>query len=249
MTNQEHFLEKRFLELAGRAFHRGCWIYSEFLNLAEQDILRQTPLDVPYTLFGGYDGAERKIAAFGSDALCGYAVQPPLRCLQIIPTAQKFAGVLSHRDFLGALMHLGIRRETLGDILLEENSGYLFCLESVVAYISQELTRVKHAPVAVAVLEECPQIQSTQPEPTEVVAASVRVDAMLAAVYHFSRTESQRLLCDGKVWINSRQTLSAAANLVPGDLVSVRGTGRFLYEGPVAETRKGRLRLRVRIYS
>lgn len=248
MTDQQRLLEKRFLELGARAAGRGCWVYSDFLNLAEQDILRGTQPAAPYELYGGYDGAERRIAVFGSLEDCGYPAQPPVSCLRIAPTAQKFADALTHRDFLGALMHLGVRRETLGDIILHENCGYLFCLESMGDYIIQELTQVRHTPVSVSVAEELPPVLQTQPEPAAAVVSSERVDAVVAAVYRLSRAESQRLLAEGRIYINSRQVFAAAAGLEPGDLISVRGLGRFLYDGPLAETRKGRLRVQVRIY-
>ena len=248
MTDQEHLLERRFQELAQRAFHQGCWVYSEFLNLAEQALLRRTLNNAPYPLDGGYDEAERKIAVFGSEAELGYPAQPPLIFLRIAPTAPKFAGILTHRDFLGALMHLGIRREVLGDIVLCENSGYLICLDSIAGYIIQELHQVKHAPVSVEMAEQLPPQLCTKPPVTEVVAASARIDAVLAAVYHLSRAESQRLLQEGRVLINGLQIYAAATSLTSGDLVSVRGTGRFQYEGPLSETRKGRLRLGVRVY-
>ena len=120
MPNDEDFLKKRFAELARRSAARGIWVCSEFLTLAEQDALAQSAraLDAPYVLSGGFDGAERKLAAFGSEALCGRAADFPLAFLDVRPKAPKFAESLTHRDYLGALMSLGMRREVLGALLV-----------------------------------------------------------------------------------------------------------------------------------
>lgn len=248
MTDEDRQAEKRFQELAARAAGRCCWVYSEFLNLAQQDVLRGARLAAPYTLWGGYAGAERVLAVFGSEADCGYPAQPPCTWLRIAPAAPKFADVLTHRDFLGALMNLGVRREMLGDIVLHENCGYLCCMDTVAALICRELNKVRHTTVRAAPVDALPEILTAPPEVQEFVAASERADAVVAAVYSLSRSESQSLFAAGRVFVCSRQKTNGSDPLVCGDMVSVRGIGRFLYEGPAAQTRRGRLRIRARVY-
>ena len=248
MDGEAAQLKKRLTELANRADARGCYTTTEFLTLAEQDLLLHLPQSgAPVRLDGGYDGAERKVAIFGSEALCGYVQDAHIVCVSIRPVAQKFADALTHRDFLGALMSLGIRRELLGDILLHENCGYLFCLESISAYIIEQLTQVRHSTVRCEI-SDLPPICTDPPPQQSVNVASERLDAILAAVYHLSRSDSQRYFGQEKVFLNSRLTLSAAASPKPGDIVSVRGLGRFRYDGIEQTTRKGRLRVFVRKY-
>jgi RNA-binding protein YlmH len=244
-------LKNRFHELARRAFSKQSYVYSEFLTLAEQDLLLGLKLDAhsaPLTLFGGYEGAERKIAQFGGEALCGYAEAPPVDCIAITPLSQKFADVLTHRDFLGALMGLGVRRSVLGDIILHENCGYLFCLDSVTAFILQEFTQVKRTAVTCQLTTSLPDIAIKKPDITSVNVASERLDAVIAAVYKLSRGESQELFKQGKVYVNSRLTEDTGYKLNDNSIVSVRGSGRFAYEGVSKETKKGRLFVNVRIY-
>lgn len=248
MLDEERQLKKRLEELAARAEARSCYANSEFLTLAEQAVLETLHPQAPCTLEGGYAGAERRLAWFGDEALCGYAALPPVVCLRIAPTAPKFAETLTHRDFLGALMGLGVRREMLGDIILHGGCAYLFCLDSIADYITQQLTGVRHTAVSVS-LAEAPPAEAVQPPPTrQIVVASERLDAVVAAVYSLSRAESQRLLTCGRVFVGGRETANAAYVLGPGEIVSVRGYGRFLYEGVERETRKGRLRADVRVY-
>lgn len=247
MTDNKTLLKNRFLELAKRSFNREIWTYSEFLSLAEQDILLRMRFDVPVTLTGGYDSAERRMAVFGSEELCHWCEQPPIVCVKISPVNQKFADKLTHRDFLGSLMALGVRREVMGDIVIWDNCGYLFCLESISDFIISQLTGVKHTTVSCA-LSEPPLVVLTPPPVMEIVVASERLDAIISAVYKISRSESQSLISGGKVFISGRLCQSPSEQLNEGVIVSVRGTGRFSYEGIERETRKGKLRVSVRIY-
>ena len=248
MNEDDKKLQKRFSELAARAAARGCWTNTEFLTPAEQDLLLRTPLDAPAALCGGFDTAERKLALFGSQALCGYEAQPPITCLLIAPSAPKFAEELSHRDFLGALTGLGIRREVLGDIVLQDGAAYLFCLDSIADFILDSCTQIRRTAVRAARVDTLPELLTKIPDLSTVIAASARLDALVAAVWKLSRSEAKRLVEDGHVFVNSRLAQDPAAELDAGDLVSARGFGRFRFETASAETRKGRLRAEIRRY-
>lgn len=247
MSENDTILLNRLAELSARADERGIFTYSEFLTLSQQDALLSKALSgAPVSLFGGYDAAERKIAVFGSEELFGWSEEPPVSCVLIEPVSQKFADPLTHRDFLGALMSLGIRREVLGDIIVHENRGYLFCLDPISEYIIKELTDVRHTTVRCSVSQP-PDIISLPPEKTELTVASERMDALVAAVYRLSRSESQALFEKELVFSGGR-LIKASSQCSEGAMISVRGHGRFLYEGAIRETKKGRLRVSVRIY-
>ena len=98
-------IEKRFEELNERAYERGYNTFSDFLNMEEQSVLKST--FIPCVLFGGYSMAERVVAGFGEDL---NDEKFPIVCVCAKPLIQKFADELTHRDFLGALMNLGIKR-------------------------------------------------------------------------------------------------------------------------------------------
>jgi len=250
MTESDRLFKNRLSELAHRAFSRECYVYSEFLTIAEQDILCGMAFDkssAHFALQGGYATAERKIARFGDERLCGYAEEYPIDCVRISPVSQKFADGLTHRDFLGSIMELGFRRNVLGDIIVNENSAYLFCLESVSYFIVEQLKKVKHTSVNCAVTDK-PEIVNALPEPVSINVASERLDAIIAAVYKLSRSESQQLIVQGKVFANSRLTENVSILPEQGSIVSVRGLGRFIYEGIEKETRKGRLMVAVRVF-
>jgi RNA-binding protein YlmH len=248
MPSDEQQIKKRFEELALRSEDRGSYSYSEFLTAAEQGTLCHMRLSSPFSLSGGYPSAERKIAVFGSLELCGYEEETPICSLAITPTSPKFADSLTHRDFLGSLMGIGIRREVLGDIIISDNCGCLFCLDSIADYITQTLTQVKHTTVRVSPIDVPPLSALKEPDISTLVVASERLDAVIASVYKLSRAESQKLFIQGKVFVGGRQEERVSFTLDPGATISVRGFGRFIYEGIEKETRSGRLRVNVRIF-
>ena len=236
-------LEKRFNELYNRANQNYYPVFSDFLNLEEQSVLAKSYL--PCVLYGGYEGAERVVAGFG-DNVCEQDF--PIRCVEIKPVNKKFADKLSHRDFLGGLMNLGIKRELLGDIIIFKNSAYLFCLDKISNYIKDNLSRVRHTTVDVN--EVCaPPVKAVEPKGAEeMVIASLRVDVAVCQVYNLSRNECAKLFETDKVFINSRKLESRSYQLKEGDMVSVRGYGRFQFVSVVRKTKKDRLVAEMIIY-
>ena len=236
-------IEKRFNDLYNRAFEKHCNTFSEFLNLDEQSVLEGSYL--PCVKFGGYDMAERIVAGFGED-ICKEDF--PISILKIEPVNQKFADKLTHRDFLGSLINLGIKREMLGDILILDNVGYLFCLEQIKDYIIDSLDRIKHTTVKAGEISSLPEIALVKPEPSEILVSSTRLDVVISGIYKLSRSEASRLFFGGKVFVNSRLCENTSYMLKENDLISVRGFGRFEYLGQVRKTKKDRLVVQVLIY-
>jgi len=235
-------LIKRFSELAQRAERLGFQQETKFLSMAEQAILHTLHLPGAYSLCGGYPEAERCIAVFG--AAEGYDYAPPIVCVCIAPASRRFADELTHRDFLGSLMALGVTRETLGDIIVQDNAGYLFCLDSIADFIIDNLIEVKRTTV-VCSRAELPQIASAEREPVSLVVASERLDAVISAVHRLSREDAKHLVEKGVVFVDGRLVLKGGAPIPEGALVTVRGKGRFKFLGVERETKKGKLRVQV----
>lgn len=239
------FTEKRFEELARRADDRCYTTYTEFLNMEEQSELLSLRLNVPFRLYGGYDGAERCIAAFGYD--CESALFP-ISYIKIEPSAKKFADKLTHRDFLGSLMGLGLKREVLGDIIIADNTGFLMCLDTVADFIANDLTRVKHTSVKCNAVSALPEGMQSEPQEQEETVASLRIDVLTAAVYNLSRNAVKELFNQRKIFVNS--ALCENFSFIPkeGDVISVRGKGRFKYGETLGKTKKGRLIVQLFVY-
>ncbi len=244
-------LRNRLRDLADKSFQQNMFTFTGFLGLGEQDTFwRMEPelRHAGYTLSGGTEGADRQVLRFGSEKELGYEVPFPIVCVYIKPLMAKFADKLSHRDFLGALMNLGIERSTIGDIKVGDKEAYLFCLESISAYICGNLTQIKHTHVSCTITEDYEEITQEEPEKCTIQVASARVDAVIAKVYNKSRSDCLELFRTGKVFVDGRLCENNSRSLKPGEVVNARGYGKFIMSGEVRETRKGKLAVEIAVY-
>ena len=242
MTREEQQLEKHFRDLARTAYQRGIAVFSDFLNLNELNIFQSLRGEFSYLdteTFGGYELAERQIAVFRPEAPVFYA-DYPVKCLKITPLNAKFAEDLNHRDYLGAVLNLGIDRACLGDILVEEDAAYLFCLERMADFIRDNLIRIRHTSVYVEQVEA--ENFHYEPKYKEVsgTVASVRLDKLLALAFNASRSSLTGLIEGGKVFVNGKLVTSNGYEPKEGDLISVRGMGRFRFRETGGQSKKGR---------
>lgn len=243
MMNDNEMIKKRLYELSRRAYERGYTVYSDFLSIDEAGLLFTQEYDAPFHLFGGYENAERVVTAFGDDAY-GY----PIVCVKIEPVSQKFADKLSHRDFLGSLMNLGIERDTLGDIAIKDNCAYLFCLDKISDYIINELNRVKHTNVKCSICESVPEFLTEPPEEEKITVSSIRVDTVSAAVFNLSRNAVTQLVNQQRVFINSKTIYKDSVLLKENDRVTIRGCGKYIFTGVYNETKKHKQLIGIRVY-
>ncbi len=236
-------LEKRLNELALRAAHTGAVCASRFLEPTQTDMARAAAnrAGARVAFWGGFEGAERVVAAF-YDADEPEPWDWPIAALRIEWNA-KFANP-GHRDLLGAVMGLGIERETTGDIAMGEYRGakcaYLFALADMADYIAASLEGAGRASVKARPAEEAPVL--TPPEGVEMrlTVQQERLDAVLAAACRLSRSEAQKLIAAGLVKLNHAVNTHSDAKLGEGDLISARGYGRIRVDAFGGETRRGR---------
>lgn len=247
----EHTVKQRLEDLANTCYQKGHYTFSHFLSPPEIDEFMQVREKLAFaapSLFGGSETAERQIVRFGSEEMFGYVEEFPVCCLSCRPAVPKFAEEISHRDVLGALMNLGIERDVLGDILLRDKECYFYCLENMKEYICENLTKIRHTNVICTEAGELPGEFCPVRKREEHIVASERCDALVSKVYHLSRGKCLPLFQEKKVFVNSRQYENNSGILKAGDVVSVRGFGKFVYAGVVRETKKGRVTVAVEKY-
>lgn len=242
---------RHLADLYRRAEKQNTYQYSGFLTPAEQDAFRKNlpKGSLPFSFAGGFPEAERRILVCGGEEAFGYPPEPSLAVLSIAPAGEKFAEELTHRDFLGALMNLGIERSQLGDIVVREKTAYLVCLEPVSGFIRDNLTRVRHTAVRVS-REEGP-VPALEPQlsPLELNVASERLDAVVATFCGLARGKADQLFAAEKVFVNGIPAADRSRPLKEGDRFSVRGFGKAIYDGIGRETKKGRYYVRLRKYT
>lgn len=244
-------LKNRFHDLADKSFQQGIFTFTGFLGLSEQDVFWKEEARLKYASYGingGCEDAERVVVRFGSAEELGYEVPYPIVCIHIEPLQAKFADELSHRDFLGALMNLGIERSTLGDIKAGEKEAYLFCLDSIADFICENLVQVRHTHVKCSVVAEAGSIPKEEPLSVTIQVQALRADAVLAKVYGISREKSLEFFRAGKVYVDGRLCENNSRVLKAGETVNARGFGKFILKGEARETRKGKLSVEAAVY-
>ena len=238
--NDEELLKKRFLELGKMAYQRDIPFFSDFLTLNEQNILNQTLSSMPpvcVKTMGGYNLAERKIAAFYPDSECNDIT--PIECVFITPVNSKFSDDLTHRDYLGSLMNLGLERSVFGDIIVSDEGAYVFCLKKISHIIINEISKIRHTMVK-AKLCEFNETVSVRTKEILGTVASVRIDSVLSLATGISRSKAITYIEDAEVFVNGRVITTNSYNLKENDLISVRGVGKFMYNGITGTSKKGK---------
>ena len=233
---------RHLLDLCRKNRKTGLWQYSAFLTPAEQDDLLRCPeaAGYSYELAGGYENAERRILAAGSEDESG-PPDPPVSVIAVTPKSEKFAEELTHRDYLGAILGLGIERSLIGDILVRDKRAWFFCLTPAAEMLASALTQVRRTAVAAEIAP--PDVPELRPryEALRLNVASERLDAVVAAFTRLSRGQAEKLFGAEKVFVNGRAVTDKSARLRDGDMLSVRGFGKAVYDGIEHETKKNRL--------
>jgi len=250
---EELILLRRLTDLANTAHARGINVFSDFLKLNELNLFLSLKNELPfikYFAYGGYSDAERKILCFcGDDYTSEEEIEFPISCVQIEPVNHKFSDSLSHRDFLGAVLNLGLDRCKIGDILVDNNIGYLLVHSQVSEFVRDQISRVKHTNVQSTIVDQ--KDFDYKPNLREIcgTVSSVRLDSILAVAFHSSRSSLAGLIEGGKVSVGGKIILSNSYVLKEQDIVSVRGYGKFIYTGTSYQTKKGRLQVKLLLYT
>ena len=187
------------------------------------------------------------MVAFHPDALL-FPWEYPITCLKIEPLAAKFSESLTHRDFLGAVLNLGIERSVIGDILVQEHTAWIFCHNKIADYIIENLTRVRHTAMKISKVDNPEHFPTPHFETISGTCASVRLDTLIGLAFQSSRSSMVSFIEGGQVFVNGKLITSNGYEPKDGDIVSVRGKGRFRYEGILGQTKKGRYSIKLSRY-
>ncbi|MSS64389.1 YlmH family RNA-binding protein [Velocimicrobium porci] len=247
---EEALLLKHLKDLSHISYQRGYRTYSDFLNINEISLFLQYQKDIvtsQYRLWGGYDDAERRVICFYEDDSSN-TMSFPIQCLLIQPANKKFSDALNHRDYLGAILNLGIDRKKVGDIIVKDKEAYVFCQKDITPYIIDNLNRIKHTTVLVTRQNE--KIEAFEPNFIEITGtvSSLRLDTILSVAFRTSRNSLTGLIEGQKVYVNNRLVETNSFSLKEGDNVSVRGMGKFVFQGASEQTKKKRYKIIISKY-
>ena len=222
--------------------------HTGFLSLAEQAMLEK---EFPGGLFwGGCEDAERRLLVFLPEWLADVPISGedcPLAVLRV--TLSKGSPKLTHRDYLGSLLALGIERSVIGDIVVHEDGADIFVLRDMAEFLRQNYVQAGRAMLQTEVLD----VDALRPAVWQVVekrdtVASLRLDCVLASMFSLSRGHAQEAVRQGLVAVNGRLAAKPDSLLEEGDKVSLRGKGKFRFTGAVGSTKKDRVVFEADLY-
>ena len=256
-------LEARLCDLAARA-ERGEVAVSAFLSPREGAWASRylTFRGIPYRTFGGYDEAERVRVYLlpsymdGSNEedtltflLQSFGYESGIACLSVRGSGY---AVLTHRDFLGSLLGLGLERSVIGDILVSDAvpvQAFVFCDAQIVPFLLSEWKKVANDTVRVSLLE--PSEIDIPPRRFSTIhdtLASPRLDGVVAALCRLSRDRAKTAVEAGLVELDFEREERPDRTVSEGSIVSVRGYGRFRMVSLSEQTKKGRFRMEAQKY-
>ena len=242
MEKEEQLFRKRVQELADTCFRRDVPTNTDFLNLSEQTIFHSISGILPpvkFVLSGGFELSERQVVCF-LPSYVDELYELPYECLKISPLNRKFAEDLSHRDYLGAIMNLGIERSLLGDIVMKDGDAYVFILKKMSKYIQESLTTIRHTTVVISASEDAGELLKPEFEEIQGTVSSIRLDSIVALCGRLSRTKAASYIEAEKVFVNGQIVSQVSRGLKDGDVVSIRGIGKFKFDGSGGQSKKGR---------
>lgn len=196
-------------------------------------------------LWGGYPQAERNLFGVFPDFLAPMAEWFPIQALTFTFRVQD---CLSHRDFLGALLSHGVRRDAVGDILLEPGRAVVFVKQELAGYLLGQVEKIGRVGVTGSEGASLPLPQPRQLLEIPGVVSSLRLDCVAAVCTRLTREKTAAMIREGLVMLN-HQTVTIPSQMVQSsDKLSIRGKGRFLLDAVGTATKKGRFHVVIKKY-
>ena len=238
-------IRRRLDDLSSRCERSGCITCSSFL----------TPLEVyenerfyPSAFFtGGYEDAERKAAIFIPEWMEkeDIDISEYIYCLKL----QSFFGIPSHRDYMGAILGLGISRDRIGDIVTDGDTAYVFCLGGVEKTIETELKRAGRISVKASKIQ---LFEFTAPQKkikkVSFTVKSLRLDAVTGDMFSLSRSNASDAIKEGLVTLNYSICEKCDAQVKEGDIISLKGKGKGKISEAGGRSRRDRIFVTADIY-
>lgn len=230
--------------------------YSDFLNLNEQESVMRLLKKIGfsnYYFFGGGENVERKMFVCYPEKLTEeMSRKNDKKALSIIriKLPNELFGEYDHRTYLGSIIKIGVEREKIGDILVEKNGADIIAKEEITKYIMQNLeflTRFKSSEISLEDIDELKETEVTKVEVSFVVI-SLRLDNIVSVLARTSRNKAVEILRQERVFVNHKLETKASKQVNVGDVITIRGKGRFEFKEIAGNTRSGRFIIKIDKY-
>lgn len=222
-------------------------VYCDFYDKYQQKVIEAIfkKINVEYQLFGGFDDAERKILIINPGSKSS-DLNIPISIIDITYNTN-FGQNISHRDVLGTIISKGIKREKIGDILINEGKAQVLTNSEVCDYLLSNIDKINNVKVKVGIKDLSdiilPEVKFKEISTT---VASLRLDCILEAGFGISRSNANDLISSESVFVNFEKVIKPSVNVKEGDIISARKFGRIIFEAINGKTKKDRFSVSIK---
>lgn len=256
MQNEEKLVIAKLMDKVKICKTRNKIVNTEFLTIYEKEIIQKelNSLKIKnYLFFGGYEGAEGQILVMYPEKFDKDIVNKNLsniiKAIRI-KLPKELEGKYNHRDYLGCLMKTGLNRNRIGDIIVHKDEAYIIVLEENVLYIYEFLKGIiKFNKSQIEVINFYDiKMKEQEFEDMKIRVSSMRIDNVVSEITRLSRSKTSELLAQEKIFVNSKIELKASKVVQEGNIVAIRGKGKFLIGEIVGDNKKGKSLVLVKKY-
>lgn len=253
---EDKLLLARLQDKIKQCKNRNKIVNTEFLNLHQKQLIQNKLNELKiknYIFHGGFEEAENKTLILYPEKLNeGIVINSINEIINVLKIAlpNEQIGKYEHRDYLSAVMRLGLGRERIGDIIVYENEAYIIVLKENAEYIKNslhEFTRFKKSKIEIIEVNE---IKAKTPElkPIEIHVSSNRLDSIVSEIARTSRSKAEELIKDERVSINCKYEYKSSKQVNIGDIIIVRGSGKYILSEIKENTRSKKLIIKLMKY-
>lgn len=242
--SDEKIIIAKIIDCANQSLKKHEVVFTDFIDIVKSNKyvnMFSKVYDISCFAYGGNDDCERRIIAFYPDYMEIIKSEFPIKIVKITRNL-KFSTKLSHRDYLGAILGLGIERKKIGDIILFDDYTICCVKDEVANYIESNLIKVGNCNVKTDIFKlndfEFPEKKFEEKFST---VSSLRLDTVLSSAFNVSRSKAQNLINSQKVNINWFIVSNPSIIIKENDIISIRGFGRIKFKEVKGVTRKGKI--------
>lgn len=252
-NRDERSLISNILDKAYRFTKTDKLEYTNFLNLNEYNVASRIldHLKIEYSTFAPNIYSDKKVIFF----LPSYIIPNTnffneyITCIKIIPNVKR---KLQHKDYMGTIYNLGIKREVIGDIFVDNDICYFFIINSIKDFVLNNLLKVGNQNVILSEVEldseEVNNISINIIE-KEYIVPSLRVDAICSTVFNLSRSEIKEKITKGDMYINDKLSYYSSDIINKNDIISLRKCGKIVFKGILRNTKSGNIVINIGRFS
>ena len=227
--------------------------YTDFLDLAQIELVQKFINKIRvenYMSYGGFEQAERKMFVFYPDKFNVNVVEKNLsNIVQIIriELPEDLKGKYTHRDYLGAVIKLGIERKKVGDIIVDNNGADIIIDKDISKFLLDNLgslTRFSKSEITIQNIEDLRPVEIKKEE-IEIIVSSMRLDNVISELARCSRNKALDIINQERVFVNFESENKKTKQIKIGDMVTIRGKGRFFVKEISGQTRSGRVVIKI----